>query len=78
MTGTSSLVTLNHLYCQKIGSVVTPAGVMEAELTEQELIRFCKESRAPYKAPRIIIFLEDFPKTPQGKILKRGLKKYRP
>jgi acyl-coenzyme A synthetase/AMP-(fatty) acid ligase len=78
MTGTSSLVTFDHLCRHKIGSVVTPAGVMEVELSEQELIHFCKERMAPYKAPRRIIFLEDFPKTPQAKILKRGLKKYRP
>ena len=40
-----------------------------------ELIRFCKESMASYKAPKRIIFVEEFPRTPQGKLLKRELRK---
>lgn len=39
------------------------------------LIRYCKERMAPYKAPKRVIFLEELPKTPQGKILKRELRK---
>ena len=38
---------------------------------EEELIRFCKERMASYKAPKKIIFMADLPKSPQGKILKR-------
>ena len=34
-----------------------------------ELIRFCKENMASYKAPKKIIFVEEFPRTPQGKLL---------
>ena len=40
-----------------------------------ELIRFCKENMASYKAPKKIIFVEEFPRTPQGKLLKRELRK---
>ncbi|MCF8063060.1 MAG: AMP-binding protein [Deltaproteobacteria bacterium] len=43
--------------------------------TEEELIRFCKESMASYKAPKRVLFVEDFPRTPQGKLLKRELRK---
>jgi len=46
-------------------------------VTEEELIRFCKEKMASYKAPKKVIFMEELPKTPQGKILKRELKEYR-
>ncbi len=46
-------------------------------VTEEELIRFCKEKMASYKAPKKVIFMEELPKTPQGKILKRELKTYR-
>jgi len=44
--------------------------------SEEALIRFCKGKIASYKAPKRIIFLDDFPRTPQGKILKRELKKH--
>ncbi len=40
----------------------------------KEIIGFCKERIASYKAPKEIIFVEDFPKTPQGKILKMELR----
>jgi len=46
------------------------------EADETELIRFCKERLASYKAPKKVIFLRELPKTPQGKILKRDLRKY--
>lgn len=44
--------------------------------TQEELVRFCKGKMASYKAPKKVIFVEDFPKSPQGKILKRELKNY--
>ncbi len=46
------------------------------EADKTELIRFCKERLASYKAPKKVIFLQELPKTPQGKILKRELRKY--
>jgi len=46
------------------------------EADETELIRFCKERLASYKAPKKVVFLQELPKTPQGKILKRELRKY--
>jgi len=45
-------------------------------ISKEELIRFCKERVASYKAPKRVIFVKEFPKSPQGKILKRELRKY--
>lgn len=42
---------------------------------KDDLIGFCKERMASYKAPKNVYFVEDFPRTPQGKILKRELKR---
>jgi long-chain acyl-CoA synthetase len=44
------------------------------ELKEEELIAFCQERISPYKVPKIVQFVEDFPRTAVGKILKRALK----
>lgn len=44
-------------------------------VTEEELIAFCKEHIASYKAPKSIAFVVELPKNPQGKILKREIKK---
>jgi acyl-CoA synthetase (AMP-forming)/AMP-acid ligase II len=42
--------------------------------TEDEIINFCKENIARYKAPRSVEFVEILPKSPQGKILKKELR----
>jgi long-chain acyl-CoA synthetase len=45
-----------------------------ASLTSDELIDFCKQRIARYKAPKSVEFVEALPKTPSGKILKRELR----
>jgi acyl-CoA synthetase (AMP-forming)/AMP-acid ligase II len=42
--------------------------------TDEELISFCKEHIARYKAPKSIEFLESLPKTGSGKIEKKKLR----
>jgi long-chain acyl-CoA synthetase len=42
--------------------------------TEQEIITFCRERIANYKAPRAVEFRDTLPTTPTGKILKRQLR----
>lgn len=42
--------------------------------TEQEMIRFCKDHLAGYKAPKSVYFMDELPKTGSGKIFKKGLK----
>jgi fatty-acyl-CoA synthase len=52
-------------------AVVLKAG---AQVTGQEIVEFCKERLARYKAPKSIDFLEALPKNPSGKILKKELR----
>ncbi|HUL29076.1 MAG TPA: long-chain-fatty-acid--CoA ligase, partial [Thermodesulfobacteriota bacterium] len=42
--------------------------------TEQEIIQFCKERLAHYKAPKSIDFIEALPRTGSGKIHKKNLR----
>jgi acyl-CoA synthetase (AMP-forming)/AMP-acid ligase II len=45
---------------------------------EKEIISFCKEHLASYKAPKSVEFVESLPKNAQGKILKKTIRsKYR-
>ena len=46
-----------------------------AHVTETELVEFCRLRLAHYKCPRSVDFLDSFPKTGTGKILKRELRK---
>lgn len=41
---------------------------------EQELVDFCADKLAGYKKPRKIIFTDELPKNPSGKVLKRELR----
>jgi long-chain acyl-CoA synthetase len=43
--------------------------------TEKELVDYCKKNLAHYKVPRRIGFLEEFPVSAAGKILRRELRK---
>ncbi len=45
------------------------------ELSEQELITYCRERLAPFKVPRLVNFVSELPKTGSGKILKGELRK---
>lgn len=51
--------------------VVLKEGV---QAVEEEMIAFCREHIAHYKAPKSIEFVKDLPKNPQGKILKREIR----
>jgi len=44
-------------------------------LSQEELEKHCRKSLAGYKCPKAYFFVEELPRTPTGKILKRALKK---
>ena len=43
-------------------------------LTAQALIAHCRRELTGYKVPKIIVFRDELPKTPVGKILRRTLR----
>lgn len=43
-------------------------------LNEQDVIAYCKEYLAEYKIPRKVVFLQELPRNPSGKVLKQQLK----
>jgi long-chain acyl-CoA synthetase len=44
-----------------------------AQLTEDELIAFCREHLTAYKVPKLVEFRDDLPRTMVGKVLRRKL-----
>ena len=46
----------------------------KGNVTEQQLVDWCKEAMSVYKAPREICFIDALPKTASGKVLKRVLR----
>jgi 2-aminobenzoate-CoA ligase len=47
-------------------------------LSPEELIAFCKDKIATYKLPREVVFVNELPRTPTGKLLRRMLKQKEP
>ncbi|HEX4106756.1 MAG TPA: AMP-binding protein [Solirubrobacteraceae bacterium] len=45
----------------------------DASVSERELQDFVKENLARYKAPREVVFMDELPRNPTGKVLKREL-----
>ena len=43
-------------------------------LTAEEVMAFCREKLAAYKAPKQVEFMEDLPKSTVGKVLRRKLR----
>lgn len=58
------------------GEMVTAALTLKqgATASEEEIIAFCKDRIAHYKCPKQVVFMEDLPKTPIGKILRREVR----
>jgi long-chain acyl-CoA synthetase len=46
----------------------------KAQATEEEIIGFCRDQIAHYKAPKSVEFVDSLPRNPQGKILKREVR----
>ncbi|HEX2689373.1 MAG TPA: AMP-binding protein [Kofleriaceae bacterium] len=43
------------------------------QLSEQDILTYCKDSLADFKRPRKVTFLSELPRNPTGKVLKREL-----
>jgi acyl-CoA synthetase (AMP-forming)/AMP-acid ligase II len=60
----------------KWGEAVTAAVVLKENetATAEEIINFCKQHQASFKAPKSILFIDEIPKTGSGKIYKKALR----
>jgi long-chain acyl-CoA synthetase len=63
----------DDLYGEEVAAVVVLKPGKRT--TEQEVIDYCKTRLADFKCPKILRFVEDIPKGPTGKLLKRELAK---
>lgn len=46
----------------------------DKQATEEELISFCQQYLAKYKAPKKVVFIDEIPRTPSGKVKKFELR----
>jgi len=63
----------DELYGEEVAAVVVLKD--GAKTSEQQVIDYCKARLADFKCPKTVRFLDDIPKGPTGKLLKRELAK---
>ncbi|PGS55929.1 long-chain-fatty-acid--CoA ligase [Bacillus sp. AFS041924] len=61
----------NEEYGESVKAYVV---VKDKQLTENDIIQFCKEKLVKYKLPRYVEFFKELPKNSTGKILRRELR----
>ena len=68
-------VAVFGIFHADLGEEVAAAVVLRPgdRTTPEELREYIKERVAPYKYPRVIKLVDDLPKSPSGKILKREI-----
>ena len=59
---------------ENIKALIVLKPEFKCKIEEEEIVAWCKEKMAAYKYPRIVEFVDQFPKTSSGKILKRVLR----
>ena len=63
---------------KELGEEVAAFVVKNNVINEEDLMQYLKEFLAPYKIPKQIFFIDDLPKSAQGKVLKSELTKKLP
>ena len=63
----------DEVWGEAITAIVVP--VPGQSVDEKEVIGWCKENMARYKVPKKVIVMDELPRNPSGKVLKRDLRK---
>ncbi len=59
-----------------VKAFVVPKENYYGRVTEEEIIKFCKERLAAYKVPRVVEFRDELPVSGAGKVLRRVLREH--
>jgi len=61
---------------ERVGcAIVLKPGIVKSEQEKEKILQYLKENVAPYKVPKLIVFMDQLPTSGVGKILKREIKK---
>lgn len=59
-------------WIEAVTAVIVPK--QDSDVSSEEIKAICKENLASFKVPKNIIFVDELPKNPSGKLLKRVLR----
>ncbi len=69
----AAVIGVPHEYwSEMVAAVVVP--VQGSELTEEDVTSYCKEHLAGYKVPKKVFIVDELPRNPSGKVIKKQLR----
>jgi len=54
--------------------VILKKGIPRSKEVEAEIMEHCRQTLASYKRPRTVVFVDDLPRNPMGKLIKREIR----
>ncbi|MGD0794101.1 MAG: long-chain-fatty-acid--CoA ligase [Dehalococcoidales bacterium] len=54
--------------------VVLKKGVPKSKAVEDEIMEYCRQNLASYKRPRTVVFVDELPRNPMGKLIKKDIR----
>ena len=70
-----AVIGVDHAkWVEAVTAVVVPR--KGENIAAEEIMALCREHLAPFKVPKKVVFVDELPKTPTGKILKREMRKF--
>jgi len=65
--------TVDAYWGESVKAVVVLRAAFKEQVTEAEIIDWCKDNMAAYKYPRVVQFVDSLPKSGAGKVMWRAL-----
>ena len=63
---------------ESVKAVVVLRASHRGQVTEQDIVAWCRDNMAVYKVPRVVEFAEALPKSGSGKVMWRALQDAEP
>jgi acyl-CoA synthetase (AMP-forming)/AMP-acid ligase II len=54
--------------------VILKKGVPKSKEVENEIMEYCRQNLASFKRPRTVVFVDDLPRNPMGKLVKKDIR----
>ena len=54
--------------------VILKKGIPKSKAVEDEIMEHCRQNLASYKRPRTVVFVDDLPRNPMGKLIKKDIR----
>jgi acyl-CoA synthetase (AMP-forming)/AMP-acid ligase II len=54
--------------------VILKKGIEKSKSVEDEIMEYCRQNLASFKRPRTVVFVDDLPRNPLGKLIKKEIR----